>query len=83
MTKCRLPVLRHAERVTGHVARTCRYHGIARTTFYEWLRELRDRPSLPRRHASARSTEVAGQITHLRWVYPFGLRRIAAQLECC
>jgi transposase-like protein len=29
-------VLAHAEEVTGNVARTCRYYGISRPTFYKW-----------------------------------------------
>lgn len=33
----RLAVIRHAEEVTGNVAQTCRYFGIARQTFYRWL----------------------------------------------
>ncbi len=32
----RLAVLRHTEEVTGNVARTCRYYGISRQTFYKW-----------------------------------------------
>ena len=35
--KHRLAVLRHADEVTGNVAATCRYYGISRPTFYEWL----------------------------------------------
>jgi hypothetical protein len=31
----KLKVLRHAER-TGHVARTCRYFGVGRSSFYRW-----------------------------------------------
>jgi transposase-like protein len=30
-------MLRHAEEVTGNVARTCRYYGISRQCFYKWL----------------------------------------------
>ena len=32
--KRRLAILRHAEEVTGNVARTCRYYGISRQCFY-------------------------------------------------
>ncbi len=31
----KLKVLRHAEK-TGHVARTCRYFGVGRSSFYRW-----------------------------------------------
>jgi transcriptional regulator of acetoin/glycerol metabolism len=31
----RLAVLHHAAEVTGNVARTCRYYGISRQTFYK------------------------------------------------
>jgi Helix-turn-helix domain len=31
----KLKVLRHAD-MTGHVARTCRYFGVGRSSFYRW-----------------------------------------------
>lgn len=31
----KLKVLRHAEK-TGHVAKTCRYFGVGRSSFYRW-----------------------------------------------
>jgi len=31
---------RHAEEVTGNVARTCRCYGISRPTFYKSLRKI-------------------------------------------
>jgi hypothetical protein len=34
----RLAVQRHAEKVTGNIAATCRYYGIIRQCFYEWQR---------------------------------------------
>ena len=51
----RLAIIRHAEEVTGSVARTCRYYGISRPTYYKWLRRyeelgiegLRDRSRRP------------------------------------
>ena len=36
----RLAVLRHADEVTGNVARTCRYYGISRQCFYTWKRRF-------------------------------------------
>ena len=34
----RLAVLRHVEEVSGNVAATCRYYGISRQCYYNWLR---------------------------------------------
>jgi len=63
----RLAIIRHAEEVSGSVARTCRYYGISRPTFYKWLRRyeelgiegLRDRSRAaahePKRHKRPRS----------------------------
>ncbi|GAA1034339.1 MULTISPECIES: helix-turn-helix domain-containing protein [Amycolatopsis] len=34
----RLAVLRHVEEVSGNAAMTCRYFGITRQTYYNWLR---------------------------------------------
>ncbi len=51
----RLAVIRHAEEVSGSVAKTCRYYGISRPAFYKWKRRydsegesgLRDRSKRP------------------------------------
>ena len=34
----RLAVIRHAQEVSGNVAKTCRYYGISRQVYYKWLR---------------------------------------------
>jgi len=34
----RLAIIRHAQEVTGNVAKTCRYYGITRQADYKWLR---------------------------------------------
>ena len=34
----RLAMIRHAQEVSGSVAKTCRYYGISRPTYYKWLR---------------------------------------------
>ena len=50
----RLAVLAHAEEVTGNVARTCRYYGISRPTFYNWrnrYKELGEEASQARQYA--------------------------------
>ena len=65
----RLAVLRHAEEVTGNVAQTCRYFGISRQTFYQWLRRyqekglegLRDKSRRPHHSPHATSAEAVGK----------------------
>jgi len=42
----RLAILRHAEEISGNVAKTCRYYGIAPQTFYKWARRYRGRGSM-------------------------------------
>ena len=37
-----LAIIRHAEEVTGSVARTCRAYGISRSTYYKWLRRYEE-----------------------------------------
>ncbi|MER7282028.1 helix-turn-helix domain-containing protein [Dactylosporangium sp. NPDC000244] len=67
----RLAVLRHAEEVTGNVARTCRYYGISRQTFYKWLRRcqdegiagLRDRSGAPHHCPTATHAKPRGSTT--------------------
>lgn len=34
----RLAIIRHAQEVTGNVAKTCRYYGISRNMYYKWFR---------------------------------------------
>lgn len=85
----RLAILRHAEEITGNVARTCRYYGISRQAFYEWKRRyeaeglegLRDRSHRPNAHPRATRVEVVGKIIHLRQNYHFGPAKIAMYLE--
>jgi transposase-like protein len=51
----RLAIIRHAQEVSGNVAFTCRYYGMARPSYYKWLRRyeelgeegLRDRSRRP------------------------------------
>lgn len=42
LQKWRLGILRHVEEVTRNVAKTCRYYGIGRTVYYEWLKRYHD-----------------------------------------
>ncbi|VAW02697.1 Transposase, partial [hydrothermal vent metagenome] len=85
----RLAVIRHVEEVTGNVARTCRYYGISRPTFYRWLHRyeekglegLRDRSSRPHHSPGATNAEVVGKIIYLRQNYHFGPAKIAMYLK--
>lgn len=85
----RLAMLRHYEEVTGNVAKTCRYYGICRMTFYKWqhryqelgLEGLKDRSRRP--HHCPRSTkiEVLAKLLYLRQTYHFGPDKIAMYLD--
>ena len=85
----RLAVIRHAEKVTGNVAQTCRYLGITRQTFYVWLRRyqekglegLRDKSRRPHHSPNATSAEVVGKIIYLRQNYHFGPGKITMYLK--
>lgn len=85
----RLAVLAHAEEVTGNVARTCRYYGISRPTFYKWRNRyeehgedgLRDRSSRPRYSPGETDADVVGKILYLRQNYHFGPLKIAMYLR--
>jgi len=81
----RLAIIRHAQEVTGNVAKTCRYYGITRQSYYTWLRRyeeggleaLRDRSQRPHVSSNATKAEVVGKIVYLRRTYHFGLAKIA------
>jgi transposase-like protein len=38
----RLAIIRHAQAVTRNVARTCRYYGVTRESYYKWLRRYEE-----------------------------------------
>ena len=79
----KLKVLRHAE-VSGHVARTCRYFGIGRASFYRWQTAYRARGEaglvngkpIPRNPANQTSPEITEKVLHLRQTYHLGPIRI-------
>jgi transposase-like protein len=70
----RLAIIRHAQEVTGNVSATCRYFGITRQAFYDWLRPyeehglegLRDRSRRPLTSPNMTKGEVVGKIVYLR-----------------
>ena len=84
-----LAIIRHAQEVTGNVAKTCRYYGITRQAYYKWLRRyeeggleaLRDRSSRPHESPTATNAEVIGKIVYLRRSYHFGPHKIAMYLK--
>jgi len=85
----RLAIIRHAQELTGNVAKTCRYYGISRQVYYKWLRRyeeggleaLRDRSSRPHLSPKATRVEVVGKIIYLRQAYHFGPHKIAMYLK--
>ena len=85
----RLGILYHAQEVTGNVAKTCRYYGIAPQTYYKWLRRyeedgadgLRYRSRRPLSSPNATKLEVVGKVIHLRKNYHFGSQKIAMYLK--
>ena len=84
----RLKFLQRAGDGPRCVARTCRYFGISRKTFYKWKRRhathgaagVGDRSRRPHQSPRATSTDVVGKILYLRQTYHFGPSRIAAYL---
>ena len=81
-------ILEHAERM-GNINKTCRYFGVARSTFYLWrdrYRELgeeglRSRRCGPHNHPNKTPDEVVEKIVHLRRTYQMGPIRIVWYLQ--
>jgi len=79
---------RHVEGVTHKVAKTCRYYGVSRNTYYVWYRRyrvlgiegLRDRSRRPHSHPRMTPAEVVEKVLYLRRSYHFG-PRIAMYLD--
>jgi len=84
----RLAMIRHAEEISCNVAKTCRYYGVSRPTFYKWLRRyeaggveaLHDYSRRPHTSPNATRAEVVGKIVYLRRHYHFGPHKIAMYL---
>ena len=89
LQKWRLGVLHHVEEVTHNVAKTCRYYGIGRTAYYEWLNRyqkegeegLRDKSRRPHNSPMATPVEIVAKVVYLRQTYHFGPLRIKMYLE--
>ena len=69
-------LLEHAKK-TGNVRRTCRYFGIARSSFYRWNRAydrdgesgLVKKPRVARNHPNQLSKEVVDRVLYLRKIH--------------
>lgn len=79
----KLRILRHAEE-TGHIAKTCRYFGVGRSSFYRWRAAYRkqgedgliNHPSIPKWHANRTPIKIEEKVLHLRKKYHLGPMRI-------
>lgn len=79
----KLRILRHAEEI-GHVAKTCRYFGVGRSSFYRWREAYRKRgeaglvnhPPIAKWHANRTPIEIEEKVLHLRSKYHLGPMRI-------
>ena len=79
----KLRVLKHAEQI-GDVAKTCRYFGIGRASFYRWRTAyqrdgepgLANRKTAPRNPANQTPPEIVEKVLHLRQTYHLGPIRI-------
>ena len=79
----KLRVLRYAEEI-GHVAKTCRYFGIGRASFYRWRKAYSERgeaglinaPPIPKWHANRTPPEREEKVLYLRRKYHLGPMRI-------
>ncbi len=78
-----LKVLRDAEQ-TGNIAKTCRYFGIGRASFYRWKTEYQQRGEaglvnakpIPKNPANQTPPEIVEKILYLRAKYHLGPIRI-------
>jgi transposase len=79
----KLKVLRHAEK-TGHVARTCRYFGVGRSSVYRWKAAYKQRGEaglinekpIPKNPANQTPPEIVEKVLYLRSKYHLGSIRI-------
>jgi len=84
----KLRILRYAEE-TGHVAKTCRYFGIGRTSSNRWRQSyekygkdgLINRLPVPKWQVNRTPIEIEEKVLHLRREYHLGPMRIVWHLE--
>jgi transposase len=83
----KLRILKHAEQI-GDVAKTCRYFGIGRASFYRWKAAfqrqgeagLANRKTAPKNPANRTAPEIVEKVLHLRQTYHLGPIRIVWHL---
>lgn len=81
--KRKLKVLHHAEQ-SGNTAKTCRYFGVSRSTFYRWQRRykkggesrLKNEKPIPINPANKTPDEIEEKVLYLRKKYHLGPIRI-------
>ena len=86
--KRKLRILNHAKK-SGDIAKTCRYFGISRTSFFEWRKRYEKfgekgliiKKPCPENHKLRTPPHIEEKIIHLRKEYHFGPARIAMFLE--
>jgi transposase len=79
----KLKVLRHAKK-SGYVARTCRYFGVGRSSFYRWKAAYEQRGEaglinekpVPKNPANQTPLEIVEKVHYLRSKYHLGSIRI-------
>ncbi len=84
----KLKVLNHAKEI-GNIAKTCRYFGICRETFYTWKRAyeehgeaaLVNNKPCPENHKLRLPKEIEEKIIYLRTTYHFGPDMIVWHLQ--
>ena len=87
--KLREEIIRHVSDVTQNVAKSCRYYGIARKTYYKWIARynlhgtagLTNQSHRPRVSKNATHPDVVSKILYLRQNYHFGPIRISDYLK--
>ena len=82
-------IFQNAEEI-GHVAKVCRYFGIARASFYRWNElykkdgeaGLINKKPIPKNPTNRAPAEVVDKVLHLRQIYHLGPIRIVWYLAC-
>lgn len=82
--KRKLRLLEHAK-ILGNIAKACRYFGVSRETYYQWLRSYQQKGEkglinskpCPENPKLRLSKELEEKILYLRKTYHFGQQRIA------